>query len=390
MGKTIVILGASLAGVPIAHYLLKHTATKVEGLKVILVSPNTDMYWNLASIRAILPDMMGDDKLFIPLAPAFAKYPSEQYEIIHGVAEKVEPSARTVQIRGNDGSARTISYDDLVVATGASFKADMPFKNLSTTEETKASLHDWAKRIGAAKSIVVAGAGATGVELAGELGQEYAVTGKKEITLVADQELPFVSKFRRDVREAAKKELERLKVKVITNAKVTSPASSNSTTLTLTKTDGTTSTLQADLLIPTFGLIPNTSFLPASMLDARGYIKQTTYLRAEGHDDIFVVGDAGNLQDPQAAHTEQQTLHVVRLLEARALAAEAAGAAAPEYKPSDKIMFAATVGRNRGTGQMGNWKLWSWIVWFAKGRYLGTNYAEDIAKGARTMTVKEW
>jgi NADH dehydrogenase FAD-containing subunit len=266
----------------------------------------------------------------------------------------------------------------------------MPFKNLGTTAATKASLHDWSKRIGAAKSIVVAGAGATGVELAGELGQEYAVTGKKEITLVADQELPFESKYRRDVREAAKKELERLKVKVITSAKVTSPAGDNSKTLTLTKPDGTTSTLQADLLIPTFGLVPNTSFLPPSMLDARGFVKQTTYLRAEGHDDIFVVGDAGNLQTPQAAHTEQQTLHVVRLLEARALAAEKEAAAVPEYKPGDKIMFAATVGRNRGTGQMGNWRLWSWIVWFAKGRYLGTNYATEITQGTRTMTLKEW
>ncbi len=266
----------------------------------------------------------------------------------------------------------------------------MPFKNLGTTEATKAALHDWSKRIGEAKSIVVAGAGATGVELAGELGQEYAVTGKKEITLVADQELPFESKYLRGVREAAKKELERLKVKVVVNAKATLPTDNSSKTVTITKTDGTTSTLQADLLIPTFGVVPNTSFLPASMLDARGFVKQTTYLRAEGHDDIFVVGDAGNLQTPQAAHAEQQTLHVVRLLEARALAAEAAGAAVPEYKPADKIMFAATVGRNRGTGQMGNWKLWSWIVWLAKGRYLGTNYASDIAKGARTMTVKEW
>ena len=113
MGKTIVILGASLAGVPIAHYLLKHTAAKVEGLKVILVSPNSHMYWMIASVRAILPDMMGDDKLFIPLAPGFAKYPSEQYEIIEGVAEKVEPGTKSVQIRGNDGFARTITYDDL-------------------------------------------------------------------------------------------------------------------------------------------------------------------------------------------------------------------------------------------------------------------------------------
>lgn len=276
----------------------------------------------------------------------------------------------------------------------------MPFKNLVSTEETRKALHDWAERINSAKSIVVAGAGATGIELAGELGQEYASTGKKEITLVCDQDLPLGDKFRRDVRETAKKELENLKVKVIPNAKVVpSSSSSPSTTLTLTQTtpsDGTkTSTLQADLLIPTYGVVPNTSFLPASMLDARGYVKQTTSLRAEGHDAIFVVGDAGNLQDPQGVHADLQVVHVVKLIEARLLAEGQGqgGAAAPavaEYKPDGKIMFAATLGRNRGTGQFGGWKLWSWLVWFMKGRHLGTNHAVAFVKGERTAMVKDW
>src|SRR5690348_15837425 len=105
----------------------------------------------------------------------------------------------------------------------------MPFMGLSSTEKTKEALHYWAKRIDSAKSIVVAGAGATGIELAGELVQDYAVTGKKEITLVCDQDLPLPAKFSRDVRETAKKELERLKAKVITNSKVTSSSSSTIT-----------------------------------------------------------------------------------------------------------------------------------------------------------------
>jgi NADH dehydrogenase FAD-containing subunit len=272
-----------------------------------------------------------------------------------------------------------------VIATGSSFKGDMPFKNLSSTETTKKALHDWAKRIESAKSIVVAGAGATGIELAGELGQEYAVTGKKEVTLICDQDLPLGDKYKRDVRETAKKELERLKVKVITNAKAAISSSPN--TITLSSTKNGTSTLQADLLIPTYGVTPNTSFLPPAMLDARGFVKQTTYLRAEGHDDIFVVGDAGNLQDAQGVHTDGQVVHVVKLIEGRLLASAAPAA---EYKPDGKVMFAATLGKSRGVGQMGGLKLWSWVVWFAKGRYLGTDYAPDFVKGMRTLTAKGW
>ncbi|KAH6850835.1 hypothetical protein B0I37DRAFT_122674 [Chaetomium sp. MPI-CAGE-AT-0009] len=394
MAKTIVILGASYTGIPIAHYLLKHTAAKAKDLKVILVAPNTHLYWNVASVRGILPDMLGDDKLFFPIAPAFAKYPSDQYELVRGVAERVDPDRNIVEVRGNDGSARTIQYDDLVIATGSSPKNGMPFKNLSTTEETKDALHDWAQRIASAKSIVVAGAGATGIEIAGELGQEYAVTGKKQITLVSDQELPLTSKFRDDVRETAKKELERLKVKVITNAKVTSPTSTTSptTTITLTQTSPNAkpappTTLQADLVIPTYGLAPNTSFLPASMLDARGLVRQTATLRAEGgHANVFVVGDAGNLEDPQGVHADAQAVHLAKVLAARVLGEEEGD----EYKPAGKITFAATLGRNRGTGQVGNWRIWSLLVWFLKGRYLGTNYAGELVRGERTLSVKGW
>ncbi|KAJ4306510.1 hypothetical protein N0V88_001314 [Collariella sp. IMI 366227] len=263
MARTIIILGANFTGLPAAHYLLKHTAAKTNDLKVIVVAPNTHMYWNLASVRAILPDMMEDDKLFLPIAPTFAKYPSDRYELVQGVAERVDPDRNAVEVRGNDGSARTIQYDELVIATGSSSKGGMPFKNLSSTEKTKDALHDWANRIKSAKSVVVAGAGATGIELVGELGQEYASTGLKQITLVCDQDLPLNSTFSRDVRKTAKKELERLKVKVITNAKVTSFSNS---TMTLTPTPGSSSTtpttLTADLLIPAYGITPNTSFLP--------------------------------------------------------------------------------------------------------------------------------
>jgi hypothetical protein len=53
-------------------------------------------------------------------------------------------------------------------------------------------------------------------------------------------------------------------------------------------------------------------------------------------------------------------------------------------------MFAATLGTNKGTGQLGGWKIWSWLVWFMKGRHLGTNHAVALVKGERTAMVKDW
>jgi hypothetical protein len=61
--NTVVILGGSYVGLAIAHSLLKHTLPNAKGLKVVVVSPNTHMYWNLASVRAIIPGQMADEKV---------------------------------------------------------------------------------------------------------------------------------------------------------------------------------------------------------------------------------------------------------------------------------------------------------------------------------------
>lgn len=207
------------------------------------------------------------------------------------------------------------------------------------------------------------------------------------------------------MRETARTELEKLKVKVITNAKVAaatsgsssseSPSSTTTTTITIAHSKPSTSTtatttLQADLFIPAYGLRPNTAFLPASMLDPRGLVKQTTRLRAQGHDDIFVVGDAGNLEDPQGVHTDAQVTHAVKLLEARLLGRQPPEGGDAEYRPDPKIMLAATLGRNKGTGQMGGWRIWGFVVSWVKGRTLLTEAAAAFAMGDKTAGGKAW
>jgi len=119
MTKTIVILGGGFAAMPIAHYLLKHTATKLSGgLKVVIVSPNTHVYWVFASVRGILPNMLPEDKLFYPIDEGFAKYPSGQFDHILGTADRLVPESNSVLVRRNDGAEQTISYDYVYVSDG--------------------------------------------------------------------------------------------------------------------------------------------------------------------------------------------------------------------------------------------------------------------------------
>lgn len=73
-------------------------------------------------------------------------------------------------------------YDILVITTGSRTNGDVPWKpSLSGYEATKDSLHKIQEQVKNAKTIVLGGAGPTGVETAGELGFEYGKT--KEITL---------------------------------------------------------------------------------------------------------------------------------------------------------------------------------------------------------------
>ena len=393
---TVVILGAGMAGVPLTHHLLKHTPASV-GLRVVLVSPNDELLWAYATVRAILPDTFGDEKIFLPLGLSFAKYAVSKFEHVVGMAQSLDPEANRVVVSTKaDEPQRTIDYDTLVIATGSSFKEAMPFKNLTDTATTKDEIHNLRKKIAEARSIVVAGAGLTGVEVAGELGQEYGLAGTKEITLIADDALPLGPEARDDVRQTVVRELAKLKVKIVTNTRVvgttTTPAGKQSVALRTSdknknsKTDTATTMLETDLYIPTFGVRPNTAFVPAAMRDADDRVKvNRDTLQATGYANIFALGDASNAQTAKGKHADAQ----VRFL-APAMQHRLAGCTMPTYKADDTFVFAVTLGPYRGTGQIGNWRLWGWIIRMTIGKHLGTNYAPEIAAGNRTITETNW
>jgi NADH dehydrogenase FAD-containing subunit len=197
--RNIVILGGSYAGINTAHRILKQ-AGKTGNFKVVLVTPNSHMYWSMASARGLVPGQLSDEQLFRPIAYGFKQYPvctststillcradpavlkATQFEIILATAKSVNVVAKKVGISSATGSG-LLDYDFLIVATGSHAKADVPYKSLGSTEHTTATLHDFQARVMKAKTIVVAGGGVTGCETAGELAYEYG--RQKEIIFV--------------------------------------------------------------------------------------------------------------------------------------------------------------------------------------------------------------
>lgn len=366
--STIVILGAGYAGLSVAQKLLKTTLPQVEGLKVVLVTPNTHFYWNLAAVRAVIPGAIKDDAIFAPIEPGFSKYSSTNFEFVLGAATGVDPVGKSVHVKTNDGQDRHLQYDHLVIATGAAMSAsNMPFKLMGTTEETKQALHDVQKRISSANNIVIAGGGATGVETAGEIAENYGSSGKN-ITLVTSAPR-LLSMLSEKVSTAAESTLTSMGVKVICNVRVTSHDEAAREVILSSGGHGTDKLekLSADLYLPLYGVKPNTSFLPASWLTATGDLKLTPQLRTEMDNSVWGIGDVANIESKQAMKADPQSVLLAQNLHA-VLTGKTADV--KDYAPSPKPMMAISIGKKSGTGEMFGMRMWGWFVSMVKGKTL--------------------
>lgn len=61
------------------------------------------------------------------------------------------------------------------------------------------------------------------------------------------------------------------------------------------------------MYIPTFGLIPNSSFIPSKYLNSKGYIKVDEYLQVKGTKDIYAIGDVSDIELEQFIVTDKQS-----------------------------------------------------------------------------------
>ncbi|KAI2621619.1 FAD/NAD(P)-binding domain-containing protein [Hypoxylon sp. NC1633] len=437
MAKTVVVLGAGPAGLPLAHYLVRRAAQQETELRVVLVSPQSHFYWSLASVRFVLPETqhsMTEAQYLIPIADQFAQYPyKDRFRFVLGAATALHPDRNSVTVTLNKDSSKSdansaeeeITYHTLIIATGTSYSTGVPWKAVGTTQDVRAAIAQLRSDIEQAQTIVVAGAGATGVEFAGELGAAYGSKpknkkNKKQITLLSVDALPLEPRLLDRVRTTALSELRKLGVEVVANAHVVSTSdkegegegrdgalgkqkgkentkSRGKTQITIEQTPAggskSTRTFAADLFIPTYSAVYNSFFAPPDMLTASGRFLQGRDLRAPGHANIFVVGDAGSQQEPQLIYAERQTRHVMGQLDSYFASGGAAVAPYPEAAgggeggaDKEKIEFGITVGPDRGTGQVGGWRVPGLMIWWYKGRRLGTDVAPGYAAGTRSGT----
>ncbi|KAK3390193.1 hypothetical protein B0H63DRAFT_464922 [Podospora didyma] len=369
MAKTVLILGGSFAGLHVAHGLLKKND---KDLKVVLVSKNSHFYWNLASVRAIVPGVIKDEEIFKSLSSALSKYPETSYELIIGSAEAADFDAKTVRISVPGSADRTIEYDQLVLATGSRCPdTSVPWKAEHGYEETIELLHSTGAKVEAAKHIVVAGAGATGIETAGELGFAFGKTKEIVLLCAGDKVLGGDS-----IAASASNELKKLNVKIEYGAKVESTApAGEKTEITLANCKDK---IVTDLYLPTMGLVPNSEYVNAKYLDSvRKTVNVDEFLRVEGTTNVWAAGDL--VSKPRAGFmiTQKQAGTVIN----NVLAA-LAGREPTVHKGMPFDILACSTGRSRGVGRAGFVKMPSIGVWAVKARQLGINMIPGYINGS--------
>ncbi|KAK0758749.1 hypothetical protein N5P37_008232, partial [Trichoderma harzianum] len=278
--RTIAVLGAGLSTVP----AMVQVVSKSKDYRLLVVAPNTHYHFALAMPRAI---------------PQFSQYPTNKFEFILGAASSLDANSNSFTVTLNKGGQKAVKYDHLIIATGSYAKDGMPWKLGASAGTTLDSLHS--------------GGGLTGTKTAGELGFEYASQGKKEVIFIYNDALPLPSDVLENVRKQAVTELTNLGVKMMPKTNVTDVTTECANTIIKMRgSDGMISSVMVQPYILTLGLSPNIAFVPASMRNAGGYLKQTTTLQVEGHSNIFAVGDAGSLEPNRATHTESWATHLIK------------------------------------------------------------------------------
>ncbi|KAJ5314619.1 uncharacterized protein N7443_001503 [Penicillium atrosanguineum] len=373
----VVIVGASYAGLSIAHSVLE-----LPEVKVVLINPATTFFWNIAAPRIVAKaKAFKPEQYLLSIADAFNKYPAENIEFIPGTATAVDVAAKTISVTPNEGDARSVSYDHLVIASGSTTTSttgeitgfSIPFKQ-SNRDDVKQLIEAAQQKIATAKEIVIGGAGPIGVELAGELADVVEQSGSAPtITLVSatDRVLPMLKS---SGSSAASKMLKEKNVKVVTSTRVTgAEASGDAWTVSLDNGDK----LSADLYIPTTGVIPNNSFIPEQFLDKEGWVKVDKEMRVESSKNIYAAGDITNNSMRLSFKAAEQASVAANNLKADILGK----GERKNFDQGESIMMVVPIGASGGTGLVFGFTPFSFMVKMIKGKDYFISKAASMVAG---------
>lgn len=276
MSKTVTIFGGGVAGAKLAHNLQNDA-------QVTLVSPLDYFEIPMAMVRAVVePDIAA--RSVVPLRPA-------QPKVTHVQGRLVSFDASGAKVELVDGTVSSIQSDISVLATGSSYANALIRAQKGAVQDRRAEFAAYGARLVQARNIVIIGGGPIGIELAGEISQDFP---SKTVTVI-EANADILQGTSRKVAAQARKVLERRGVKFLVGHRF-KHAFGQEPQGGIARTDKGQD-IAYDLIFSAVGSKPNTDYFPADRLSANGCIPVDDYLRVKGLENTYALGDIADLDE---------------------------------------------------------------------------------------------
>lgn len=328
MSRTVVIVGGGYGGAALATALDANA-------DVVLVDPR-DAFANVAgSLRALVqPDWAPN--MFFPFDRMLRRG-----TVIRDRAASVDPGGVTL------ASGERIEAGHVVLATGSSYA--YPAKpRTDATADALDDLRATHKELAAAARVLILGAGAVGLELAGEIAEVWP---DKHVT-VLDPAEELLSGYLAEVRADLRRQLDERGIVLrlgtgLAEQPVTEPGRTETVTVTTTAGDE----LTADIWFRAHGVRLNTDYLTdgrLTTLTPQGEVPVTDTLNVRGHDHVYAIGDITDVPEiKRAGHAFDHAEVVAKNILARLRGEEPAAT----YEAAREPMILLPLGPRGGVGQ---------------------------------------
>lgn len=193
-------------------------------------------------------------------------------------------------------NGRKVEFDYLVVATGANYRSELVKPLAGAASARIDHYRTLNSHVLAAKRILIVGGGPIGVEIAGELSEEFPI---KTVTLI-EREGRLLPQAPKKLSNWAAQILARRGVNLVMGDELLSPAAPESD-MDLAPGEAVTHTgrrVGYDLALWCLGARSDARFLAESFPGAvndRGEVIVNAFLQAAGAQNVFALGDAINL-----------------------------------------------------------------------------------------------
>jgi len=290
MGATVAIIGGGYGGAALAKAL-------DSDFDVVLIDPKDSFVHAVAALRGLVSAPWAE-RMFFSFDGLLRRG-----RLVRDRAVSVDPAGVTT----SDGTR--IEADYIVLASGSAY----PYPAKMDLDDTAAALARQAvtrAELGSARSVLLIGAGPVGLELAGEIAEEWP---DKSVTILDVADDILGGQYLPELRAALREQLASRRVELVLGSPLTEqPPGEAGVRAPFTVTTEAGREIEADIWFRCYGVTPSSDYLRGELAAARradGFVEVDEQLRVVGSDNVFAIGDVTAV--PEAKRSKAASDHAL-------------------------------------------------------------------------------